>query len=102
VIDADAFDLSIPAYPCSGSTNESNPQRIPTPPQSGIGPATPETYWTGGISSWAVDLVKAGHTVETLPPGGAITFGDAGNPQDLSHNQLFIAVQPQQPITPSA
>ena len=36
VIDADAFTLSLPAYPCTGSTNESNPQRIPTPPQ-GLG-----------------------------------------------------------------
>ena len=43
VIDADAWNQSMPAYPCTGSTNESNPARFPTPPQAGITPATPET-----------------------------------------------------------
>ena len=99
VIDADAFNLNMPAYPCTSNTNESNPQRIPTPAQSGITATTPETYWTGGVSSWAVDLVKAGHTVETLPSGAAITFLDPGNPQDLSHYQLFIVVEPQTPFS---
>ncbi len=99
VVDADTWDLNLPAYPCSGTTNESRPGRFPTPAQSGIGPGTPETYWTGGISSWAVDLVKAGHTVETLPPGGSLTYGDAGNPQDLSHYQVLVAVEPQNPFT---
>ena len=65
VIDADAWNQSMPAYPCTGSTNESNPGRYPTPDQSGIGPPPPGTYWTGGISSWAVELAKAGHTVES-------------------------------------
>lgn len=99
VIDADAWNLNLPAYPCSGSTNESNPARFPTPAQSGIGPTTPESYWTGGISAWAVDLVKAGHTVETLPSGAAITFLDGSNPQDLSQYQLFIVVEPQNPFS---
>src|SRR5262249_47412889 len=31
VADADAFDLNLPAFPCTGSTNESNPSRFPTP-----------------------------------------------------------------------
>jgi hypothetical protein len=101
VVDADLHDLNMPAYPCSGSTNESRPARFPTPPASGITAATPETYWTGGISSWGVELVKAGHSVETLPPGAAITFGDAGNPQDLSRYDLFILVEPQNPFTAS-
>ena len=80
--------------------HEREPARtFPTPPQSGITPATPETYWTGGISAWAVDLAKAGHTVESLPPGGLITFGDGSNPQDLSHYQLFVVVEPQNPFT---
>ena len=34
--------------------NESNPQRIPTPAQSGITASTSETYWNGGISAWAI------------------------------------------------
>src|SRR5882672_5069624 len=99
VIDADAWDQNMPAYPCTGTTNESNPGRFPTPRQSGIAAATPETYWTGGISSWAVELVKAGHVVETLPAGGLITFGDGTNPQDLSHYQLFVVAEPQNPFT---
>ena len=101
VIDADLWDQNMPAYPCTGTTNESNPGRFPTPPQSGITAATPETYWTGGISSWAVELVKAGHTVETLPAGGLITFRDGTNPQDLTHYQLFVVVEPQNPFTAS-
>jgi len=99
VIDADAWSLNLPAYPCTGNTNESNPGRFPSPPQGGITPATPETFWTGGISSWGIELAKAGHTVETLPPGAAITYGNAGNPQDLTNYQLFIAVEPQVPFT---
>ncbi len=99
VIDADAWNRNLPAYPCSGTTNESNPQRVPTPAAAGITSTTPETYWTGGISAWAVDLVKAGHTVETLPPGGRITYGDGTNPQDLSHYKLYVVVEPQGPFT---
>lgn len=101
VVDADNFDLTLPAYPCSGSTNESRPGRFPTPAASGITPSTPETFWTGGISAWAVDLVKAGHSVETLPPGASITFGDANNPQDLGNYDVFIVVEPQTPFAPS-
>ncbi len=101
VIDADLWNQNMPAYPCTGTTNESNPGRFPSPPQSGINAATPETYWTGGISSWAVELVKAGHTVETLPAGGLITFGNGSNPQDLSHYQLYVVVEPQNPFSAS-
>src|SRR5262245_59085107 len=101
IIDADAWNNNLPAFPCSGSTNESAPQRFPTPPQAGITPTTPETYFTGAVSAWAVDLVKAGHTVESLPAGAAITFGDGGNPQDLSNYKLFIVVEPQIPFTAS-
>jgi len=101
VVDADAHDLVMPAYPCTGSTSESNPARFPTPPASGIVAATAETYWNGGISAWAGELVKAGHAVETLPPGGAITFGDGANPQDLSHYDLYVLVEPQNPLAPS-
>jgi hypothetical protein len=70
------------------------PQRIPTPAQSGITASTGETYWTGAISSWGVALVKAGNTVETLPSGTAITYGNASNPQDLSHYDVFVIDEP--------
>lgn len=99
VVDADAFDLNLPAFPCTGSTNESRPQRFPTPAQAGVTGTTPETFWTGAISSWGIELVKAGHTVESLPDGGRITFGDLTNAQDLSHYALFIVVEPQAPFT---
>lgn len=101
IIDADAWNLNMPAFPCSGNTNESNPGRYPTPPQSGITPATSDNYWTGGISAWAVALAKAGHTIETLPNGAAITYGNGSNPQDLSNYDLFIVPEPQNLFTPA-
>ena len=70
------------------------PQRIPTPTQTGITAATPETYWTGAISAWGVELVKRGHQVETLPLGTPITFGDGTNTQDLSHYNVFAVIEP--------
>lgn len=70
------------------------PQRTPTPAQSGITSSTPETYWTGAISSWGIALVKAGNKVETLPSGGTITFGSTTNAQDLSHYDVFVVDEP--------
>lgn len=99
IVDADQFDLNMPAFPCTGTSNESRPARFPTPAAAGITGATPETYWTGAISAWAVGLVKAGHNVETLPPGASITYGEGGNPQDLSHYDVFIVPEPQNPFT---
>lgn len=70
------------------------PQRIPTPLQSTVTSTTPENYWTGAISSFGIALVKLGHTVETLPSGTAITYGNAGNPQDLSNYNVFVVDEP--------
>jgi len=67
-------------------------QPIPSPAQSGIGANTPGTFWVGAISSFGVDLVKRGYTVETNT--GAITYGNAGNPQDLSNFDVFIVPEP--------
>ncbi len=74
------------------------PQRIPTPAASGITATTPEKFWTGGLSSWGVALVKLGHSVETLPPGTAITFGGTGA-QDLSKYQVFVIDEPNTRFT---
>ena len=100
IIDADTFDLNQAHYPCGGGDfeNESNAQRFPTPPASGITAMTPESYWTGGISAFGVDLVKIGYEVESLPVGASITYGDAGNPQDLSNYAVFVLPEPNLPF----
>lgn len=74
----------------------SNPQQYPTPAQSGITSTTPETYWTGGLSNWGVDLVKLGYgyIIESLPYNGSITYGNSSNPQDLSNYKVFIMDEP--------
>jgi len=77
VIDADSRNLDVRKGNGSGSvqlsnTYDSNPQRFPNPLQSGITSSTLETYWQGALSSWAVDLVQAGHQVETLPYNGGL------------------------------
>jgi len=74
--------------------DNSIPQQIPTPFQSTITATTAETYWTGAISSWGIALAKQGHTVETLPSGASITYGNALNPQDLSHYDVFVVDEP--------
>ncbi len=55
-------------------------------------PANPvsEADWNGGISGWAFDLYKQGYMVQTLPPSGRITYGDATNTQDLSNYAAYI------------
>lgn len=68
--------------------------RFPTPAQSGITSTTPETYWSGALSAWGVALVKLGNAVESLPPGVAITYGDASNPQDLSNYSVYVVDEP--------
>ena len=95
VIDSDLFNLGFGTGPAVvGGGNESNPQRIPTPAQSGITAATAETYWTGALSAWGVDCVKKGYTVETLPYNGVISYGNIANPQDLSNYKVFIVCEP--------
>jgi hypothetical protein len=99
VIDADSHNLNVTSGNGSGrvmSSNsyDSNPQRVPNPAPSGITSSTLETYWQGALSSWAVNLVQAGHQVETLPYNGKITFGNTTNSQDLSNYDVFVLVEP--------
>ncbi len=95
VIDADTYDLSWSTGPAVvGAGNEANAQRIPTPAQSGITTATVESFWKGGLSSWGIDLVKKGYTVETLPLNVAITYNNLSNPQDLNNYKVFIVCEP--------
>lgn len=101
VIDADVHNLYYSATGVSTTGSESNPQRIPTPAQSGITASTPETYWQGGLSYWGIDLVRQGYTVETLPYNGSVTYGDSSNSQDLSNYKVFIVVEPNIKFTAS-
>ena len=96
VIDADQFNLGYNSSGAmvTGAGNEANPQRIPTGAQSNITSTTSETYWKGALSSWAVDLVKKGYIVETLPYNGQITYGVTTNAQDLSNYKVFVIDEP--------
>ena len=73
---------------------DNSPQRIPTPAQSTITSSTPETYWSGALSSWGIALAKLGHTVETLPSSGTITYNNSSNAQDLSNYDVFVVDEP--------
>lgn len=75
------------------------PQMIPTPAQSTVTSSTPETYWTGALSSWGIALAKQGYTVETLPSGTNITYGNSSNTQDLSHYDVFVVDEPNKVFT---
>lgn len=96
VIDADIHNVGLNSsgQTVAGLGDESNPQRIPSPLQSSINSSTPETYWTGALSSWGVDLVRYGFVVETLPIGSQLTYGNTANPLDLSNYKVFIIDEP--------
>lgn len=96
IVDADVFNLgpNSSGAMVTGAGNEANPQRFPTPAQSGISQSTAETYWKGGNSAWAVALAKLGFAIETLPYNGSITYGVTTNAQDLSNYKVFICNEP--------
>ena len=75
--------------------------RYPSPAQSGITSSTPESYWTGALSSWGVALVKLGNSVESLPQGVAITYGNTSNPQDLANYNVYVVDEPNTLFTAS-
>lgn len=74
--------------------DNNTPQRIPTPLQSTVTSTTSVSYWTGALSSWGLALAKKGHTVETLPLNGLITYGSATNLQDLKNYDVFVIDEP--------
>jgi hypothetical protein len=88
----------VPVY-TGGTTTEGKAQRIPTPSYTGITASTPETYWKGSSSSWAIALVKQGELVETLPDNAAITYGNSSNPQDLSNYNVYVVIEPNRLFT---
>lgn len=93
VIDADQHNLDYTPYAHLGG-NESNAQQIPNPTQANINSNTPENYWTGAISAWAVDAVKLGYQVETLPYNGQITYNNSSNAQDLANYDIYVVCEP--------
>jgi len=95
--DADATE-NVPLY-TGGTTVETKAQRYPTPSYIGITSGTAETYWKGASSAWAVELVKRGELVETLPSGSTVTYGNASNPQDLSNYDVFVVIEPNRLFT---
>ena len=96
VLDADTHNLGPngSGVMVTGQGNESNPQRYPTPAQSGITASTAETFWEGSLSSWGIDLVKKGYEVETLPNADSITYGNTSHAQDLSNYKVLIIDEP--------
>jgi hypothetical protein len=101
VIDTDTRNLGVNSSHLmqAGQGNESNPQRIPSPAASAISATTPETFWSGAISAWGVELVRRGCSVETLPYNGTISFGNGANAQDLSSYDVFVVCEPNIPFT---
>ncbi|WP_208094474.1 hypothetical protein [Mucilaginibacter agri] len=95
-IDADGTE-NVATY-TGGTTVETKAQRTPTPSYTGITASTPETYWKGAISAWAVELVKKGELVESLPSGSTITYGTSAT-QDLSNYDVFVVVEPNRLFT---
>ncbi|WP_205771773.1 hypothetical protein [Mucilaginibacter terrenus] len=96
-IDADGTE-NVASY-TGGTTVETKAQRYPTPSYTGITSTTAETYWKGAMSAWAVELVKKGELVESLPVGTAITYGNSSNPQDLSNYDVFVVIEPNRLFT---
>ena len=96
VIDADLHNLtwnSSGTFTVNTGGNESNAQRFPTPAANTIVAGSLETNWTGAISAWAIDLVKRGHSVETLPAGTTFTYSTS-NTQDLTNYDVVIIDEP--------
>ena len=96
-IDADGTE-NVPIY-TGGTTVETKAQRYPTPSYTGITSSTTESYWKGAMSAWAVELVKRGQLVETLPVATAITYGNSSNAQDLSNYDVFVVIEPNRLFT---
>jgi hypothetical protein len=99
VIDADKADIEYNGtggrpQVVSGGYHD-DPQQLPTPAQSTVTSTTVETYWDGGNSAWAIDMVKKGYEVETLTAFDSITYGNSSHAQDLSNYKVFIINEPQ-------
>jgi hypothetical protein len=104
IVDSDSSELRWLNFRCQ-PTNDRHPsgQRFPTPAQETLTPGADETAWTGGLSAWAMDLAMDAldpawdrdWTIEQYPwDAPPFTFGDPGNPQDLSSYDVLILCEP--------
>jgi hypothetical protein len=67
---------------------------MPDPTKQNANP-TKETDWTGALSSWGVALQQTGdYSLETLPSGNTISYGNSSNALDLSHFDEFVLPEP--------
>jgi len=103
IVDADSSQQVWLDFRCSSTSHHHSAQRFPTPPQSEITPSTDETFWSGGISAWAVALAKDALTpgrgrtweIEQYPwDAPELTFGDPSNPQDLAAYDVLVLCEP--------
>lgn len=70
------------------STSQPDPLQQNANPQS-------ESDWTGALSSWGVALQKTGqYSLDTLPSGSTITYGNTSNALDLSNFDTFVLPEP--------
>jgi len=68
-------------------------------------PAVPwgEDKWLGSISPLAYRLYLTGrYSIESLPPGGSITWKEGDNQQDLSLFNLLVICEPHNEFSPQA
>ncbi|GAA3439912.1 hydrolase [Kutzneria kofuensis] len=70
------------------STSQPDPLKQDSTPSS-------DKDWTGALSSWGIALQKTGqYTLDTLPAGNTITYGNSSNALDLSHFDEFVLPEP--------
>jgi hypothetical protein len=96
IVDSDLYNIGTGTGGAMtvGRGSEANPQRFPTPAQSGITSTTAETFWKGGLSAWGVACAKLGYQIETLPYNGTISYGNTSNVQDLSNYKVYVVCEP--------
>jgi hypothetical protein len=70
------------------STSQPDPLKQDATPSS-------DKDWTGALSSWGIALQKTGqYTLDTLPAGNTITYGNTSSALDLSHFDEFVLPEP--------
>jgi hypothetical protein len=70
------------------STSQPDPLKQNSTPNS-------DKDWTGALSSWGIALQKTGqYTLDTLPAGNTITYGNSSSALDLSHFDEFVLPEP--------